>query len=268
MWWTMDELLRAGRQLENRFHISEVVGHSEGQAVYLAADLDRGGAWTLAWESLEMFRMRRRPEGALSYVAQEGRHYLILRLEGQDLGLVYHAAGVVAESWAALWMTQVCDGIGQWHARPEDRLVCLRVGAIYLGHLKLMATGQAILPSRDLLAKPPDAIVPGQALAFSSPETATGAPATVRSDVYALGAIVHCLVTGRPPVDPADHAAGRAEPIPPREVNRKLSGRLEKVVLKALSLDPARRHDSALQLGLELDRCVPRRLRRHRIGEF
>ena len=158
----MDKLLQTGIQLQNRFHITEVLGHGEGSAAYLAADLDQGGAWTLAWESLEMFRLRHKPQGALSYFAQEGRHYLVLRLEGQDLGLVYHAAGALEESWAALWMAQVCGGIGQWHTRAVDPLVCLATGPIRLGSLKLMATGRAILPNCDLLAQPPEAAVAGQ----------------------------------------------------------------------------------------------------------
>jgi len=56
--------------------------------------------------------------------------------------------------------------------------------------------------------------------------------------------------------------------VPPRKIQRKLSGRLEKVVLKAMDLDPQKRHESAMQLSFDLDRCVPRRLRRHKIGSY
>jgi serine/threonine protein kinase len=264
----MNNPLRAGVQLEHRFHITELVGQGEDHAAYLAADLDQGGAWALVWESLEMFRLRRKPEGALSYFALDERHYLVLRLEGQDLGMIYHAAGVLEESWAALWMAQVCDAIGQWHTRAVDRLVCLEAGPLRLGNLKIMATGRAILPSRDLLSQPLETFVAGQTVAFSAPEVATGGRLTARSDVYALGAATYCLVTGSPPPDPGALAAGQAELVPPRRAVRQLSGRLEKVILKAMDLDPAQRFESAVQLSFELDRCVPRRLRRHRIGEF
>lgn len=264
----MDKLLKLTSHLDNRFRITEVMGQSEESAAYLAADLDQGGAWALVWESLEMFRMRKKPPGVLHYLVQNDRHYLTLRLEGLDLGLVQGAAGVLGEEWAALWMAQVCDGIGQWHTRAEDRLVCLEVGDIRLAHLRLTATGRAILPSCDILSQATTTIVPSQDLVFSAPEKASGEPLTFRSDVYALGAALYCLVTGTPPPDPQALQAGQAELVPPRKVQRKISGRMEKAILKAMNLEPRRRHESAMQLSFELDRCVPRRLRRHKIGAF
>ena len=264
----MDKLLKTGTLLDNRFRITEGLGHSEGNAVYLSADLEKGGAWVLVWEALELFRLRQKPEGVLRYVIQDDRHYLMLELEGQDLGLIYGAAGVLEESWAALWMAQVCDGIGQWHTRSEDRQICLQVGDIRLANLRLTVTGRAILPGPDLLAQPVRELVPGQEVAFSAPEKAMGGRLSVRSDVYALGAATYCLVTGTPPPEPRALAEGEAELVAPRKLNRSLSGRLEKAILKAMNLDPDRRHTSAMQLSFELDRCVPRRLRRHKVGEF
>jgi serine/threonine-protein kinase len=264
----MDKLLATGIILDNRFRITEEIGHGEGTAAYLAADLDQGGAWTLIWESLEMFQIRQKPEGVLGYQTQDERHYLFLQLEGQDLGLIYSAASALGESWAALWMSQICDGIGQWHSRTEEHLVCLETGDIRLANLRLTFTGRAMLPSRELLAEPVNAIVPGQALAFSAPEKTLQERLTARSDVYALGAALYCLVTGTPPPDPRALAEGQVELVPPRKIRRKLSGRLEKAILKAMSPNPNQRQTTAMQLSLELDRCVPRRLRRHRIGEY
>jgi hypothetical protein len=264
----MDKRLAVGALLDSRFRISDVIGHGEETTAYLAADLDKGGAWTLVWESQEIFAMGKKPRGFLRYLAQDDLHYLFLQLEGQDLGLVFGAAGALEEAWASLWMSQVCDGIGQWHARTEAPAVCLEVGDIRLADLRLTATGRAILPSRDLLSEPVAAIVPGQELAFSAPEKVLGERVTPFSDVYALGSAVYCLVTGTPPPDPRALQEGEADLVPPRKIRRGLSGRLEKTILKAMSLDPRQRHTSAMQLSFELDRCVPRRLRRHRIGEY
>lgn len=260
----MDKLLATGTLLDGRYHISDLIGQSERNAAYLAADLGGRGAWTLVWESLEVFRVRQKPQGALNYLELDGRHYLILRLEGQDLGLVYSAAGVLEQGWAALWMAHICDGIGQWHTRSEGPLVCLQQGDIRLADLRLMATGRAILPSRDLLSKPVTALVPGQELTFSAPEKVLKQPLTPRSDVYALGAALYCLTTGTLPPELWDLVEGHVELPAPRKLQRKLSGRLENVILKAMHLDPIQRHESAMQLGFELDRCVPRRLRRQK----
>jgi serine/threonine-protein kinase len=264
----MDNLHTTGSLLGSRFRVVEVIGQCEASAAYLAADLAHDGAWTLAWESLEMFRMRQKPQGVQLYWSEDERHYLALRLEGLDLGLVHSAAGTVAEAWAALWMAQVCDGIGQWHLRSGDPQVCLRFGDIRLAHLRLTATGRAILPSCDLLSEPVTAVVPGQALAFSAPETVTEKPLTVRSDVYALGAALYCLVTGTPPPAPQLLLDHQAELVAPRQVQRSISRRLEKVILKAMSSAPHQRHESAMQLSFELDSCVPRRLRHSQIGAF
>jgi serine/threonine protein kinase len=264
----MDELLTAGTLLDNRFRITEALGHSKESAAYLSADLEKGGAWALVWEALELFRLKQKPEGVLRYLTQEGCHYLVLQLEGQDLGLIYSAAGILEERWAALWMSQVCDGVGQWHTRAEDKQICLQVGDIRLADLRVTVTGRAILPSPGLLAQPVQELVPEQSLAFSSPEKAMGGRLSIRSDVYALGAATYCLVTGTPPPDPRALAEDKTELVAPRKVKRGVSGRLEKAILKAMSLDPDRRQASAMQLSFELDRCVPRRLRRHKIGEF
>jgi serine/threonine protein kinase len=254
--------------LDDRFRIADLIGHGEGTAAYLAADLDQGGAWTVVWEALEMFRMRQKPSGVLTYLNERDRHYLVLRLEGQDLGMIYSAAGVVVADWAALWLAQVCDGIGQWHLRSEDRLVCLESGDIRLSDLRLTATGRALLPSCELLSQPPPTVVPGQSVAFSAPEKVLGGRLTVQSDVYALASALYCLVTGTLPPDLRELAEGRLELPSPRKVQQGIPGRLEKVILKAMSSEPQRRHESAMQLSFELDSCVPRRLRRHRIGAF
>jgi hypothetical protein len=264
----MDKLLAIGSLLGNRFRVVELIGHGQVSAAYLAADLTEGGAWTLVWESLETFRMGHKPKGVLDYMVQDERHYLALRLEGQDLGLIHSAAGIVEEPWAALWMAQVCDGIGQWHTRSDDPVVCLKLGDIRLAHLRLTATGRAILPSSDLLSEPVTAVVPGQGLAFSAPERVLAKPLTVRSDVYALGAALYCLVTGTSPPDPRTLVEGQLELLAPRQARRSISGRLEKVILKAMSLLPDQRHESAMQLSFDLDRCVPRRLRHSQIGAF
>lgn len=260
----MAKLLKTGFLLGDRFRVADVLGHSERDAAYLAADLAHGGSWTLVWESQDLFRMGKQPRGALHYLEHDERHYLFLRLEGQDLGLVFAAAGVVESGWASLWMAQICDGVGQWHTRSGDPQICLTHGDLRLADLRLMATGQAILPTCDLLANPVEAIVPGQKLAFSAPEKIYQRHLTPQSDVYALGAALYCLVTGTPPPDPRALVEGRAELVRPRKIQRKVSGRLERAILKALRMDPRERYETARQLSFELDRCVPGRLRRQR----
>jgi serine/threonine protein kinase len=137
-------------------------------------------------------------------------------------------------------------------------------GDIGLAALRLMATAQAILPSCDLLSQPEAAVVPGQSLVFTAPEKVYQRQLTPRSDVYALGGALYCLVTGAQPPGPRAIEEGQAELVRPRKIQRKLSRRLERVILKSLRLDPRKRYETARQFGFELDRCVPGRLRRQK----
>lgn len=93
---------------------------------------------------------------------------------------------------------------------------------------------------------------------FMSPEQAKGAALDRRTDVFALGIILYRLATGTHPfLDDNDIKTMRniiaRPPMPPRVKNPKLSNELERVILKALQKDPARRFQSAAELGAEVE---------------
>lgn len=91
--------------------------------------------------------------------------------------------------------------------------------------------------------------------AYMAPEQARGDNASVdaRTDVYALGAILYFICTGKPPsesggrIDPLTDASD-AGVVPPRRLNRTIGRALEAVCLKALSRDPSSRYTSAREL--------------------
>lgn len=99
--------------------------------------------------------------------------------------------------------------------------------------------------------------------AYMPPEQAAGAHDRVgpRSDVYALGAVLYELVTGRPALQgetPLDTLllVRDADPVRPTLLNPKVPGDLETICLKCLEKDPARRYDSAGSLAAELGRFL------------
>ena len=97
-------------------------------------------------------------------------------------------------------------------------------------------------------------------LAYMSPEQAAASGAVdARADVYALGAILYELLTGRLPVPteglPLHEAVRRVreeEPIAAGSVRPELRGDLETVLVKALAKEPEQRYASAAEFAEDL----------------
>jgi hypothetical protein len=91
--------------------------------------------------------------------------------------------------------------------------------------------------------------------AYMSPEQAAGRLEQLgpTSDVYSLGAILYCLLTGRPPyletsLERTLVQVQLGEFPPPRQVKPEVSGALEAICLRAMSLSPADRYSSPREL--------------------
>ncbi len=95
-------------------------------------------------------------------------------------------------------------------------------------------------------------------VAFMAPEQITGDTLDARADLYSLGAILYTLLTGRRPII-ADSFTGylarqlTENPRPPSEIDARVPRRLERVCMKLLQKDPARRYPSATQVLAALD---------------
>jgi serine/threonine-protein kinase len=106
--------------------------------------------------------------------------------------------------------------------------------------------------------------LPGSALgtpAFMSPEQAAGDLDRLgpRSDVYALGATLYCLLTGKPPFEGNDPGAilsgvQQGDFLPPRAVDPTIDRALEVVCIKAMANRPEDRYASCRALADDVER--------------
>lgn len=185
---------------------------------------------------------------------ENGTPYMVMEfLEGMDLGALITDRGKLAIPWACDLMMQTAEALAEAHSlgivhrnlRPAN----IRLGAG--DSVKLIDFGLA-----KLRADAPDEelTVAGQAvgtLQFMAPEQLAGHTCDARADLYALGGIAVELLTGRARIP------GSAPALLPADVPSDV----QRILQRCLAQAPGDRYQSALELGLVLDRVLaPRAL--------
>lgn len=174
---------------------------------------------------------------------EQGLQYLAMRyVPGGSLAAFLEGRQRSLEDVVEL-LAGVAEGLDCCHARgvvhrdlkPANVLV-----DVALGHGLLTDFGIALTDELATLTGPGHAVgTPG----YMAPEVIEGSRATPASDRWALAAIAYRAATGRLPRglgQPSDTA-----PIPPSRRNDRLGPDVDRVLLRALSIDPTRRHPDA-----------------------
>jgi Protein kinase domain len=178
----------------------------------------------------------------------EGAHFVAMEyVDGEDLSrllrrigrLAHDKAVDIARGIAAGLMAAHAKGILHRDLKPANVMIDSR------GDSRIMDFGLALAAGDD------DGTISGTP-AYMAPEQIEGQPATVQSDLYALGLVMYELFTGK--------RAHNAQTMPervreltseittPSSVIRDLDPAVERIILRCLSSDPAQRPRSAREV--------------------
>lgn len=181
----------------------------------------------------------------------EGWHYLVLELiAGKNLHVmrqerggsftVQEALPAIRGALKALSHAHLA-GLIHRDIKPENIMLTPE------GAVKVTDFGLAL--GQDDVRLTREGLIVGTVL-YLAPEVVMGQPATVRSDLYALGAVFYELLTGQPPFlgdDPITVIAHilNSPLASPAQLAPGLPTAIEQLILKLLSKDPAERPASA-----------------------
>jgi len=252
--------------LGKRFVIQKKLGQGGMGAVYLAAD-NRipGKEWavkemdTSRVSSAELaqakaaFRqeaemLSRLDHPGLPKVAdcfeERGNQYLVMDfIPGQTLGNMMQAhGGPMDEGTVLSWADQLCSVLDYLHRQPTPIIFRdLKPGNIMVtpqGQIKLIDFGIA----RHFKSGRTKDTVPMGTPGYSPPEQYGTGQTDARSDIYALAATLHQLLTGHDPgITPFN--------LPPaRQVNPNVPRHLELVLQRALQLKPEDRFQTVAEM--------------------
>ena len=89
---------------------------------------------------------------------------------------------------------------------------------------------------------------------YMSPEQVEGREVDSRTDIYALGAVLFEMTTGRPPFEGEDALSIAVKhvhesPVPPSHVNPQLPHEWDRVILKSLAKDPGQRYQQVVDMA-------------------
>jgi len=267
----MTRLLEPQVVLNERYRIVGPIGQGGMGAVYRAEDLLLPGRICavkeiapengLADETLTQIQEQFRQEASIlarldhpnlpkvsDYFTQEGREYLVMDfVPGYDLRELVEQARErdehLDERQVLHWADQLCDALAYLHSQdPPIVHRDIKPSNIKLtpsGLIKLVDFGLVKLLTSDEART--ITVVQGRGTAAFTPLEQYGnddGHTTSQSDIYALGATLYNLLTGRPPATARERFLNPAALISPRTLNPRINPGVEYAILQALQLHP------------------------------
>ncbi|GAB4529198.1 MAG: PQQ-binding-like beta-propeller repeat protein [Anaerolineales bacterium] len=260
------DLLKVGVKLAKRYLIEAQIGMGGMSTVYKARDMHFPNV--VKWVAVkEMINQARDPlvrktivqnfereanilatlhhpsiPRIFDYFTEDNRSYLVLEfIEGSDLeALLNQTQGFFPEEQVVGWALELCDVLTYLHGhRPEPIIFRdMKPSNVMLnqhGHIMLVDFGIA----KHFQTGQKGTMIGTEG--YAPPEQYRG-EATHLSDIYALGATLHHLLTRK---DPRTEAPFYFTDMPIRRINASVSPELEAVINTAVQYNPENRFQSA-----------------------
>ncbi len=185
----------------------------------------------------------------------KGRAFLTMEyIDGEDLASLLRRIGRLPAPKALDVARQLCAGLAAAHdkgvlhrdLKPANVMIDGR------GQARITDFGLAVETARDI--SPADA---AGTVAYMAPERFAGKPATVQSDLYALGLVLYETYTGHSPfkagtIGEWQRAHSSSTPETPSAHLSDIEPAVERAILRCLEKDPAKRPASAAQVAAAL----------------
>ncbi len=271
-------MIEIGTVLQERYLVEKQIGAGGMGAVYLAVDkrFDNHVAIKETFyndaEFSEAFEREARLLNGLQhqvlphvtdYFSENNGYFLVMQfIEGEDLSDILKRDGAFPVAEVVRWTDNLLDALDYLHSRtppiihrdikPHNLKITPR------GDIMLLDFGLAKLNYEDTLGA---ISVFGYSRTYSPLEQIQGTGTDARSDIFALGATVYHLLTGKAPVDALTRAAaivnGKTDPLESAdEINPEISTSVASVINSALALNPDNRFISAQAMRQALDYAV------------
>src|SRR4051812_42048655 len=185
-------------------------------------------------------------------VADDRRFLTMEYVDGEDLASLLRRIGRIPQDKAIELARQLCAGVAAAHER----------GVLHrdLKPANIMIDGDGNVRITDFgiatVGKDGSAAV-GGTLQYMAPEQLAGKPASVRSDIYALGLVLFEIFTGRRAYDAGSLADLKqlhdtCTVTTPSSIVRDLEPAIERLILRCLNKDADKRPGSALAVAAAL----------------
>lgn len=251
-----------------RYLILKVAGRGGMSAIYLALDMKMGRRRVAIKEMSQQNLDDTERQEAIARFQQEahllstlqhpnlpriydafdsgGRSFLVMDyIDGKNLlQILQETERPLAVNQVLHYADQLCDVLAYLHAHhppiifrdlKPTNVIATREGQIYLidfGIARFFKEGQ-----------PQDTIALGSP-GYAPPEQHGSGQTSPRSDLYALGATLHCCLTNRDPY----YSSERFSFVPMRQLNPLVPEELDLLVTRLLALEETRRPASALEV--------------------